>query len=211
MRWFLLGGFLLAALNFAVGDDLTTLKGTIYRNYTVVRAGNGFLSISYEEGTANIKAEALPEDIRTKYGLTSSDIPAALVSGQPSHLDQLVLNDGTRYTNVKVVGIRADALSILYDDGGATIPFEKLSDATCKLYGITEEKALAYRSSVTPSQQTAVVTTENTNAAPVAPDATSPNYTEYSTPAPTTTGGGEYVHGYYRKNGTYVHGYYRSR
>jgi hypothetical protein len=131
MRPFLLCGLLLATLSFAVGSDLTTLKGTVYRNYTVTKAENGFLSISYEEGTANIKAEVLPEDVRTQYGLTSSDIPSAPVASQPSHLDELVLNDGTRYTNVKVVGVRADALSILYNDGGATIPFEKLSGPTC--------------------------------------------------------------------------------
>jgi len=185
----------------ALSDDLTTLSGTTYHGFTVVKAENGFLTINYVDGTATIKAEALPQDIRQQYGLT-------LVSQKPpKNLDKIVLNDGTIYLNVTIVNVQPDSLTILYKDGGAKIPFENLPDDICKLYDLTVEGAQQYRASLKQEQESAdTATTASTNA-----DNPPPVLDYTSAPSYNSGGNTVYVHGYYRKDGTYVNGYTRNK
>jgi hypothetical protein len=192
-----------------LADDLTTLNGTTYHNFTVVKAENGFLTINYDDGSANIKAEVLPENIRQQYGLTPTS------PKPPDHLDKLVLKDGTTYRNVTIVKVKPDSLTVLHEDGGANIPFEKLPDDICKLYDITVEHALQYRATVKQEQEqeqeqelanaaaAASSSTNNDNPPTVSGDSTTPSYDSSDDTV--------YVNGYYRKDGTYVNGYTRRK
>lgn len=186
----------------AYPDDLVSLQGTTYRNFSVVKVENGFLTISYDEGTATLKADILPEDIRQKYGLGSN------VTQPPKHLDKIVLNDGTTYLNVTIGKVLPDSLTILYGDGGAKIPFENLSAAICKLYGITLDQAVQYRESIKQEQELA-----NSNKSPLTKDEIPPSANSATDVSPTYNSGSDtvYVHGYYRKDGTYVNGYTRRK
>ena len=211
MRYLLIAVVLWGALcRSGLPDDLTTLSGTTYHNFTVVKAENGFLTINYVDGSANIKADALPDNLRQQYGLVapvSTQAPAQ----PPVHFDELVLNDGTPYLDVTVVKVAPDSLTVMHRDGGAKIPIEKLPSYICKLYGLTSEQAQQYRASIKLQDEkrqqevaNSVAVSTNTDSPTVVP--------EYSAPPDYgSTGGGVYVHGYYRKNGTYVNGYYRSR
>jgi len=183
-------------------DDLTTLNGTTYHNYTVIKAENGFLTINFAEGTTSIKADILPEDIRQKYGFIVSP------TKHPKNLDTLILKDGTIYSNVTVVKIEPDGLTILYQDGGVKITFEKLTDEICKLYNLTLDQALQYRASekLKQDQKTAesnVSTTHSDNPSTASNGVSTPDYFSSSDTV--------YVHGYFRKNGTYVNGYTRRK
>jgi hypothetical protein len=205
----MLGGTLCQS---ALSDDLTTLNGTTYHNFTVVKAENGFLTINYDEGTANIKAEVLPENIRQQYGLSATG-SSPTSPKPPDHFNELVLKDGTPYLDVTIIKVEPDSLTVLHKDGGAKIPFENLPDYICKLYDITTEKALQYRASIKQEQKqqqqelaaaaAAAASTNNDNTPTASGDSSTPNYSSSDDMV--------YVNGYYRKNGTYVNGYYRHK
>ena len=57
--------------------------------------------------------------------------------------DDITLRDGTVYKNAKVIGHDATTVTILYADGGATLPIAKLPDELQKKYGDDSEEAAA--------------------------------------------------------------------
>ena len=157
MRHLLFAVVLAGALcQSALSDDLTTLSGTTYHNFTVVKVKNAFLTINYDDGTAKIKAEVLPENIRQQYGLSPTGLSPTSPK-PPDHLDKLVLKDGTTYLDVSIIKVQPDSLTVLHKDGGAKIPFENLPDDICKLYNITVEQALQYRATIKQEQELASV------------------------------------------------------
>lgn len=57
------------------------------------------------------------------------------------HADDIKLRDGTVYKDAKVVSHNATAITILYANGGATIPLAKLPDDLQKKYGYDADAA----------------------------------------------------------------------
>jgi hypothetical protein len=77
MRWvvafFIFGA---AALQLSA-DDLTTVDGKTYPNYTVVKAGDDGLNISYDGGTVTVPYYNLPLALQKQYGQDPDTLAAA--------------------------------------------------------------------------------------------------------------------------------------
>jgi len=187
----------------ALAEDLVTTSGTVYHNFTIIKIEDGMLTINYEEGTATIKIEALPEDFRQRYGLIL--VPVSH-KRPPTYLDKLVLKNGITYSGVTIVKVQPDGLTVLHHDGGAQISFENLSEEICSLYNITAEKAKIYRMALKAEQEKIA---DNKAAIPSKIENT--EISSENIPTNYSSENTVYVHGYYRKDGTYVNGYTRRK
>ena len=98
---------------YPVPENLTTEDGKVFRNYAIVDAAPGGLTIQHDEGTTKVAPEQLPEDMRKRHGYDPAN---------------LMTMDGTIYWGFTVVRIDRTGLTISHKDGVKKLGFDVLPD-----------------------------------------------------------------------------------
>jgi len=96
MRWlvavFILGTTVLPLL----AEDLTTVDGKVYPNYSVVKAEDDGLNISYDGGTAKIPYYNLPLNIQKQYGQDPDAVAAAKKAADAAEANRVAVEAETK-------------------------------------------------------------------------------------------------------------------
>jgi len=115
----------------ARAEDWTTSDGKTYKNVTVISHDAKIVTISSSDGTATFPITLLGDDLQRR------------VNGDNVTAKDWATTDGKTYRGVKVLKYDALTVSILYADGGASVPLEKLPVDLQKKFGYDPVQAQA--------------------------------------------------------------------